>query len=328
MTPGFAARHWYRFTALSALLFPLSIVFGLLVWIRRTLYRTGLLPASRLPVPVIVVGNIMVGGTGKTPLVIWLAHFLCSRGMRPGIVTRGHGGARREPAAVSANDDPRICGDEPVLLARRTGVPVWSGVNRLAAGRALLEAYSQCDVLICDDGLQHYRLARDIEIAVEDGRGVGNGLMLPAGPLREPASRRVDARVINSKDDCPPGAFRMQLETAGIYRLDRPDDPLEVTALQALRVHAVAGIGDPQRFFASVKALGLEAIAHAFADHHDFQPHDLEFENCDAVLMTEKDAVKCVTFPRTDLFALRVDAVIDPAFVQFLEKRLHGFKTA
>ena len=328
----FAAHHWYRFSTLSALLYPASLLFRVVVWARRLLYRLRVLRTTLMPVPVIVVGNITVGGTGKTPLVLWLARILCELGRKPGVIASGYGGSRLEPAEVLAGDDPRVCGDEAALLAARAGVPVWSGRNRVLAAEGLLRAHPDCDLLICDDGLQHYRLGRDLEIAVEDARGIGNGCMLPAGPLREPATRRVDARIVNAtqreKGQLLPGTYRMQLEPAGFYRLDRHETSVDAEALRGRRLHAVAGIGDPGRFFSSLNDLGFEIIAHAFADHHAYAPQDLEFDHCDAVLMTEKDAVKCAGFARADLYALRVEAKLDPGFVQFLEKWLNGHKAS
>lgn len=328
----FAARHWYRFSTLSAFLYPASLLFRILVWARRLLYRVRVLRTTHMPVPVIVVGNITVGGTGKTPLVLWLARLLRELGRKPGVIASGYGGRLLAPAEVFAGDDPRVCGDEAALLAARAGVPVWSGRNRVQAAEALLRAHPDCDLLICDDGLQHYRLGRDLEIAVEDARGFGNGCMLPAGPLREPATRRVDARVVNTthkeKGRKTPGAYRMRLEPAGFYRVDQRETRVDTMVLRGRRLHAVAGIGDPARFFASLNDLGLEFIAHAFADHHAYVPHDLEFDNCDAVLMTEKDAVKCAGFARANLYALRVEAKLDPGFVQFLEKWLNGHKAS
>ena len=328
MNPQFAQRHWYRFSALSFFLYPISLLFGLVVWVRRVLYRCSLLTATRMPVPVIIVGNLTVGGTGKTPLVLWIARMLSERGFRPGLIASGYGGTRLHPAAVAAGDDPRLSGDEAVLLAMHAAAPVWAGRDRVGAAYSLLRSHPECDVLICDDGLQHYRLARDVEIAVEDSRGLGNGCLLPAGPLREPASRPVDARILNVGAEAireqPPGTYRMHLKPAGLYRLDQPEIGVDVTFLRGRRLHAVAGIGDPGRFFASLQEIGLVATTHAFPDHHDFSNRDLDFDDCDAVLMTEKDAVKCGGFARSDLYALRVEASLDPGFANFLEKKLHG----
>jgi tetraacyldisaccharide 4'-kinase len=326
---SFAERHWYRLSAVSLLLFPLSLAFRAAVALRRLLYRTGILSRERVPVPVIVVGNLTAGGTGKTPLVLWLVEELRRRGRAPGIVSRGYGAGARPPRLVQAGDDPALAGDEPVLLARRSGAPVWIGADRPAAARALLAASPSCDVILCDDGLQHYRLARDFEIAVEDERGFGNGFMLPAGPLREPAGRRVDVRVLNRAAGAPATAaagprLAMRLVPAGLYRVGEPAAPVAPASLAGKRLHAVAGIGDPARFFRSLDALGLRATPHAFPDHHRYTPEDLDFPDCDYVLMTEKDAVKCGRFGRSDLIALRVDAAPEPALAETIMHRIHG----
>lgn len=319
-----AARHWYRLSPVSILLTPLSLVFRALVWLRRASYRFGLLASMRLPVPVIVVGNLTVGGTGKTPLVLWLAAELRRRGRRPGVLCRGYGGHHvGAPRAVTSGDDPAVTGDEALLLAERARCPVWIGVDRGRAGHALLSAHPECDVIICDDGLQHYRLRRDFEVAVEDERGLGNRLLLPAGPLREPASRRVDATVINGGQPRL-GTYSMRLRASGIYRVCQPEERVALSDLPGKRLHAVAAIGNPQRFFAELDRMGLAVVAHAFPDHYAYRPEDLEFANCDLVLMTEKDAVKCRKFGRRDLVAVRVDAEPDPALAELIWSRIDG----
>jgi tetraacyldisaccharide 4'-kinase len=321
---SFAARHWYRLSPISILLFPVSLVFRLSVALRRLLYRLGILRSVRVPVPVIVVGNLTVGGTGKTPLVLWLADSLRRRGRRPGILSRGYRGRNAGPRAVRAGEEAALVGDEPLLLAERSGCPVWIGADRAACARALLAAHADCDVILCDDGLQHYRLQRDFEIAVEDGRGLGNRLLLPAGPLREPASRRVDATVANDAQPRP-DAFRMSLKPAGFRRVDDPGRPVVLPSeLSGRRLHAVAGIGNPERFFAELARMKLTFTPHAFPDHHPFRPADLEFAECDFVLMTEKDAVKCRQFGRRDLIALRVEAEPDPALADLILRRIDG----
>ena len=323
----FAARHWYRLSAVSLLLFPLSLVFRLLVALRRWLFRVGALPSVRLRVPVIVVGNLTVGGTGKTPLILALVDALRAKGLRPGILSRGHGGTDIGPRAVREGDDAMQVGDEPLLLAERSGCPVWIGADRAAAARALLAAHARCDVLLCDDGLQHYRLQRDFEIAVEDERGLGNGFLLPAGPLREPAARRVDATVVNGAEP-KPGAFRMRLAPVGLYRIDGHGAALAQSELSGKRLHAVAGIGNPERFFEGLSRMGLAFSAHPFPDHHAFRAADLEFADCDFVLMTEKDAVKCRHFGRRDLIAVRVEAELDSALAELILGRIHGLAAA
>ncbi|MGE5791511.1 MAG: tetraacyldisaccharide 4'-kinase [Bacteroidota bacterium] len=327
MGASFPERHWYRFSWLSALLAPLSLVFGAVAGARRLAYRAGWRRAERLPVPVVVVGNLVAGGTGKTPLVLWLAGALGARGFRPVIVSRGYRGANERPCEVAAGGEPARFGDEPLLLAERSGVPVWIGRDRAAAARAALAAHADRDVVICDDGLQHYALARDFEIAVEDERGFGNGLLLPAGPLREPPSRQVDATVVNGAA-ARAGRFAMRLEPADVRGVRDARLAIGADALRARRLHAVAGIGNPARFFATLESLGLAFTPHPFPDHHPFAPGDLEFPDCDAVLMTEKDAVKCRSFPRDDLYALRVEARVDERLADLVARRLHGLEAA
>ena len=325
-------RHWHSVTPLAYILYPFSLLFRFAVALRRALYRTGVRPAVKLPVPVIIVGNITVGGTGKTPLALWLANLLRERGMRPGIVSRGYGRRSAAPREVTGDGDPAECGDEPLLLAQRSNAPVWVGADRAAAARALLLAHPECDVIISDDGLQHYRLARDIEIAVIDGaRGLSNGLMLPAGPLREPAARltAVDAIVVNISQAArvgfraiAPAAFAMTLQSRGFHNLLNPDHKAAPEQFMNRRVHAVAGIGNPQRFFELLQRLGLTFTAHPFPDHHAFGAGDLAFADADFVIMTEKDAVKCRTFATERHWVLRVDAEIDPAFGELILKKL------
>ena len=328
----FSDRHWYRLSWLSVALLPLAALFRLSANLRRLAYRIGVLRSERLPVPVIVVGNITAGGTGKTPLTLWLCGILQEQGFRPGIVSRGYGG-RTSLLAVTADSDPAAAGDEPVLLARRSRCPVWIGRDRVAAARALLAASPECDVIVCDDGLQHYRLQRDVEIVVLDGsRGLGNGLPLPAGPLRDGAARlrSVDAVVINGPGD--PGLrtasrFDMSLEGSRFHNLLNPGHTASASEFQGRRLHAVAGIGNPSRFFGHLQRLGLSFTAHAFPDHHPFAPADLDFENADEIIMTEKDAIKCQRFARENQWALSVDAAADPELGQLILNRLktrHG----
>ncbi len=316
-------RYWYRISPLHLALWPLSLVFAAAAALRRWLYRRGMRRVTRLPVPVIVVGNINVGGTGKTPLVIWLARMLQAHGWNPGVVCRGYGGNARGPQRALRTSDPRTVGDEAVLLARRCACPVWVAADRVLGARALVDAHADCNILIADDGLQHYALARDVEVAVVDGtRGFGNGMLLPAGPLREPRRRldRVDAVVINGaalfpRESLPHTVpcFDMQLEGRVFYDVLNPSQRAGPERFARQRIHAVAAIGNPQRFFEHLRDLGLSFAAHAFADHHAFAAADLAFAGNDAVIMTEKDAVKCERFGNENLWALQVDAVTDPA---------------
>jgi len=315
---GRCPTFWLPLHTLLAI--PLSWIFGLLAGLRRVLYRVGLRRTQRLPVAVIVVGNITVGGSGKTPLTITLVHWLCQAGYTPGIVSRGYGGSARAPMPVAPDSDPALVVDEPVLLARRAGCPVWIGRERAEAARQLLMFHPQVDVLIADDGLQHLALARDIELVVVDAaRGFGNGRLLPAGPLREPLSRlaTVDAMVINGQRDLPiSGAvprYAMRISGTRFVNLARPQQGISAAQLIAQLAgdvpHAIAGISHPDRFFDQLTVLGIKAQAHAFADHHAYVESDLP---AGTVLMTEKDAVKCAAIGqrvgRDDLWFLAVDA--------------------
>ena len=318
---GIYPVSWQRVTSITVLLVPAAWLFRAAVKFRRKLYAWNLLGRERVAVPVIVVGNISVGGTGKTPLVLWLADFLRHSGYQPGIVSRGYGAAATQARPVDAAGDASDYGDEPLLLARRSGCPVWVGADRVAAARALLARHPDCNILISDDGLQHYRLARDIEIAVVDaGRAFGNGFTLPAGPLREPVSRLKSVDLVVCNGEQPPPelklitAFRMTLEGLGFYQLRQPARWVPATHFLHRRVHAVAGIGNPQRFFDTLQAMGLAFTPHAFPDHHAYAAGDLQFADGGTVLMTEKDAVKCAAFSGDEHWALRVSANIDPEF--------------
>ena len=329
----FAARHWFRVSPLSLLLAPISWLFRLVVAVRRSFYALGIFKVERLSVPVIVVGNLIVGGTGKTPLVAWLAGWLKAQGYRPGIVLRGYAASAESPREAKPGDSPDVIGDEALLLAETTRCPVWIGRDRAAAGRSLLQQHGDCNVIVSDDGLQHYGLARDLEIAVEDARGYGNGLLLPAGPLREPAGRRVDATIVNgSVSSIEHRQFRhgpifeMRVVPVGFFSMDGAEVPVSV--LRDRRLHAVAGTGNPGRFFTSLRELGLQFVSHEYPDHHAFKPNDLNFQQCDRILMTEKDAVKCRSFQRDDLVMLRVVAEPVPAFGEYLLKAVHGLPSA
>jgi len=327
---------WYRIRPAHLALFPLSLLFGAVVAFRRWLYRVAALRSVRVRVPVIVVGNITVGGTGKTPAVLWLVEYLREHGYRPGVITRGYGGSE-DLQEVRPGSDPARAGDEPVLLARRAGAPVFAGRDRAQAALALLAAHPSCDVLVSDDGLQHYGLARDIEVAVVDGeRGFGNGLLLPAGPLREPVRRLayVDAVLVHGDTPLPPlraPQFLSSLAGDSFFNLLNPDFRATAPDLRDKALHAIAGIGSPQRFFTQLQRLGLTFRAHPFPDHFRFSADDLAFARDDVVLMTEKDAVKCVAFARQDWWYLPVEAEVDPALGNLILAKLrslHGRKAA
>lgn len=317
-------RHWYRITPLHIILLPISFIFRLLATVRRALFRSALLTSEKLPVPVIVVGNITVGGSGKTPLTLWLAQQLLDSGWHPGIISRGYGSQATTPQAVQPSSDPDLVGDEAVLMAQRKFCPVWVGRDRAAVAHALLQAHPECDVLLSDDGLQHYRLQRNVEIAVVDGmRRFGNGFLLPAGPLREPPSRlaEVDAIVVHG-GVAAAGEFSMQLHGEIFYNLLNPDTSVQAVDFYGQRLHAIAGIGHPQRFFSHLNSLGLTVHAHPFPDHHRYVPDDVVYADADAILMTEKDAVKCAAFATEKCWVLRVDAQLDPSFTQHILERI------
>ena len=309
-------RIWYGQSRWYLALLPLAWIFGALAAIRRRLYRSGLLASASVGVPVVVVGNLSAGGTGKTPVVIWLVRELAARGLQPGVVSRGY---RGRPGAVpelaTADGDPGSCGDEPLLIARRTGRPVAVHPDRVAAARLL--ASQGADVIVADDGLQHYRLRRDVEIAVVDGHRLwGNGRLLPAGPLREKPARLkdVDRVLVNDGD---PGAVRLQVDgTVPVARFTLvPGPAMRVDGngqrpLESLRgetVHAIAGMARPERFFESLEALGIDLRRHPLPDHASILPADLEFGDELPVLMTEKDAVKCAGFAHRRCWYVPVD---------------------
>lgn len=344
-------RAWRRRGWLACLLWPLSLLFGALTAWRRALYGSGRLPSVRLPVPVIVVGNIYIGGTGKTPLVIWLVQVLRAAGYRPGVVSRGYGGRGSSPRLVGAAAEIDAVGDEPLLIAARGACPVMVGRDRSAAAQALLKTHPEVNLIVADDGLQHYRLARDIEIMLFDERGVGNGWLLPAGPLREAAARGRDFTVLNAGPELavPPqiGApvFRMQLVGVVAERLLDRRQRLPLTPVlhipepdgapgmrQASRVLAAAGIGNPARFFALLRATGLAFDALPLPDHYSFAENPFASDTADIILITEKDAVKCSRHPilKNDprLWVVPVTARIDDALAQHILEKLRGHPTA
>lgn len=313
-------RHWLFWP-----LVPLAGLFRLLVALRRLAFRRGWRRSERLPVLVIVVGNLTVGGTGKTPLVLWLADWLRDQGWKPGILLRGYRGtSSRWPRRVAVDDDPRELGDEAVLLARKSPAPVAAGPDRVAAGRLLL-AGAACDILVSDDGLQHYRLQRDLEILVIDGgRGFGNGFCLPAGPLREPLSRArgIPLRLC-SGGGCP-DAEPLILQVGDLVNLRHPERTLPLASFKRRRVTAVAGIGNPERFFALLRREGLHVEERPYPDHHAFTAAEVAAWPPGPVLMTEKDAVKCLAFAGEDHWYLPVSAVPSVAFQRQLSQALKG----
>lgn len=325
---------WYKEMYISTWLMPLSMLYVDAIRLRRYLYRTGLKKSTRLPVPVIIVGNLTVGGTGKTPLVIWMVDFLQRHGYKPGVISRGYAGSKQQnPQRVTVDSDPVVVGDEPLLLARRCGCPVVVCPDRPAAAQYLL-ANDRCDIIISDDGLQHYALQRDIEIVVIDGeRRFGNGYCLPVGPLREPPERvkSVDLVVVNEPKEFLEGEFAMHCAGESLVNLVSGErKPL--SAFAGNECHALAGIGNPQRFFRQLAAAGLNCKTHAFPDHHAFTAADLNFKDDKPVIMTEKDAVKCIGFAEVRHWYLPIDASLPDTFsaqlLSLLKDKTDGQKIA
>ena len=325
-------RHWSRRGALAWLLWPASLLFGIVVFFRRLFFRLHIFNGHKAGIPVIVVGNLTAGGSGKTPLVLRVVEILREHGWKPGIVSRGYGGSSAArggaPREASIASDAAEVGDEPILLARRSGCPVWVAPERNAACRSLRAQHPECDVIVTDDGLQHYALARDVEICVVDGRGFGNGFLMPAGPLREPPSRLSSVDAVVAHGGAEIGGFKMQLQGETLVRITDARDVRPAKSFAGQRVHAVAGIGDPKRFFLQLARFGLKPVPHPFPDHHPFRPDDLDFGDETPVVMTEKDAVKCKRFAKSNHWVFPVSASLDPAFERWLLEKLSGSKAA
>ncbi|MDF0732588.1 tetraacyldisaccharide 4'-kinase [Pseudomonas entomophila] len=316
---------WYAGHPALALLRPLEALYRRVVTRKRERFISGERPGYRAPVPVIVVGNITVGGTGKTPMILWLIEHCRRQGLKVGVVSRGYGAKPPQlPWRVEARQEAAQAGDEPLLIVQRTGVPLMIDPDRARAVQALL-ASEPLDLILCDDGMQHYRLARDLELVLIDAaRGLGNRRCLPAGPLREPVERlgEVDALLYNGASADPEGAFAFGLQPRALVNLRSGErrDLDHFPAGQAL--HAVAGIGNPQRFFKTLLGLNWQPVPHPFADHAQFSVDSLTFTPTLPLVMTEKDAVKCRAFAGDDWWYLAVDAVPSSAFVAWFDDQL------
>lgn len=321
---------WYKEMYLSAWLMPLSMLYVDAIRLRRWLYRVGVYRQIKLPVPVIVVGNLTVGGTGKTPLVVWLVEFLRSQGFKPGVISRGYAGtAGTGPRSVTVDSEPAQVGDEALLLARRCACPVVVDADRPAAARHLLANFP-CNVIVSDDGLQHYALARDVEIVVIDGlRRFGNGYCLPVGPLREPPERikQVDLVVVNGGDELQAGEMAMACRGEQLVNLHNGERKA-LAEFAGTACRAIAGIGNPRRFFRQLADAGLTCETLAFPDHHAFSKSDLEFNDGKPLIMTEKDAVKCAAFAEPNFWYLPISAELPAEFsqqlLQLLKNKTHG----
>jgi tetraacyldisaccharide 4'-kinase len=308
---------WQAHSLLACAWLPLGVFFFMLAGLRRFSYRLGLAHSRKLTVPVVVVGNIAVGGSGKTPVVIWLANALRENGWQPGIVSRGY---------------------EPILLARRTACPLWIGRDRFLAGQALLAAHPEVNIILTDDGLQHYGLYRDAEIVVIDDAILGNQWPMPAGPLREPMSRLAHTTLIIAHGELSASTRQklptrpcvdMRLLPGRFYRLDDPSLQCDASTLVAQPLHALAGIARPERFFDTLRSLGLSLQStRALPDHYAFTPEDLDRPDGEVLLITEKDAVKCSSFSPRNVWVLPVEAHIEKIALDYLLECLHGPETA
>jgi tetraacyldisaccharide 4'-kinase len=326
----FLQNLWYGNQPLSMALMPAAWVYAGLAVLRRQSYVSGLLRQHRVAAPVVMVGNLSVGGTGKTPLVIWIYKFLLASGYKPGIISRGYRGrATHWPQQVRPDSDPATVGDEAVVIARHCRGPMAVGPDRRAAAEALIRHHG-CDVIVSDDGLQHYPLWRDVEIAVIDGvRRHGNGRCLPAGPLREPHARLGAVDMVVTNGIAGRGEFSMKYLPQPLRPLREPGG---AGTPKVTEVHGVAGIGNPESFFNLLRAQGYRVHKHRFPDHHAFRRQDIEFNDGLPVVMTEKDAVKCERFAGPLHYCLPIEAELPPVFghrlLELLRRNQHGQKTA
>jgi len=322
-------EQWYASKQWGKILWPLSKLFAYVVRLRKYCYEKNIFAKYKAEVPVVIVGNLTVGGTGKTPLVIYLARLLTAHGYRPGIVSRGYKGQVNSVILVSPHSNPKVVSDEAVLLANRSKCPVMVSKKR-AVGVKQLVQHHKVNIILCDDGLQHYGLERDIEIAVIDGvRRFGNGQSLPMGPLREPESRLDDVDLIvvngNPKSEAEQA---MSLVCNHVYSLKDPAKVLSIGSFKGTQVHAIAGIGYPDKFFQHLRNEGLDVIPHPFPDHYEYSPIDVVFPDNKPILMTEKDAVKCKHFVSSKHWAVAVSAILpkkfDDRLLQLIDEVKHA----
>ena len=319
-------RVWYGRSVISLLLLPLSGIFWLVITFRKLVYTS--IPGLRrkYSVPIIVVGNVSVGGTGKTPMVIFLCEQLKKLGYKPGIASRGYGGGVTACTLLQSSHSANEVGDEPILIFKRTNVPVMVGANRIEVIEKLISDH-QCEIVICDDGLQDYRFVHDIEISMVDGdRQFGNKRLLPAGPLREQVSRvsECDLQVVTSRSVPELSTDCMNYQVHDLVAINDPNSRRPIGSLNGKTVHAIAGIANPRRFFDLLRAHGLKLIEHAYDDHAVYSPADFEFPDNYPVLITEKDAVKCINFNANNVWYLPVTAQLPDSFVPRIQQLLRG----
>ena len=341
---GWLHRQWQRRGIWAWLMAPFSLVAYLVLALRHLSLRSIAANSARAPIPVIMVGNLYIGGTGKTPIVIALLEQLRAKGWHPGVISRGYGVQAGADALTGCGTiDASRFGDEPALIARESGAPVAVHPNRRLAWQALLKHYPQTDVIVSDDGLQHATLTRDIELVVQDTRGVGNGWLLPAGPLRDPPARlrTIDALItrLTTTESPPPSRglapkeFEARMSISGFRQLagEQRLSPAEFLAFCANKtISAYAGIGAPERFFVDLRTLGLQLQrTTALPDHHTFTPTTLCAPQADIVIITSKDAVKCDALPDEKIWVAQVRSTFsDPHFAEWLDERLNQIQTA
>jgi len=322
------AQEWQQRGPLAWALTPFACVFGAVAAARRAAFALGWLERVNVQLPVVVVGNVTVGGTGKTPTVIALVDALRSAGFTPGVISRGYGAKIVRPTAVTPASSAAAAGDEPLLISRRTGAPVWVCPDRVAAARALRDAHPDVDVIVSDDGLQHYRLARDVELVVFDHRLGGNGFLLPAGPLREPLLRHRDATLVNNPYDRAlppwPDTFALKLAPGDAWHLDNPKLRRPLAQFKGERVLAAAGIGAPERFFATLRAAGLSPATRALPDHYAFSTNPFVDVDADTILITEKDAVKLGSWHDARIWVVPVEAALDHRLIALVVEKVRG----
>jgi tetraacyldisaccharide 4'-kinase len=330
-------QAWMQRGWLACLLWPCSVIFGGLIKLRLFLYRLGWLRQHKLAVPVIVVGNIFVGGTGKTPLTIWLLKQLQRAGYHPGVISRGYGGKADGPCIVLADSSAQQVGDEPVLIVQQSAVPVVVSKDRVAAGRTLLAHFPQVDVIVADDGLQHYALGRDVELVLFDVRGVGNGWLLPAGPLREPMTRGRDITVVNLTPgkalpaSLPPDTVVMRLVGSSAKQLIHDEQTKLLAELDVnQKIVAAAGIGNPERFFTLLRKQGIRFSTLPLPDHFNYAENPFLRVTADLILITEKDAVKCRQSPVISadprIWVVAVEAEIDDGVMDGVLRKLKSWR--
>ncbi len=317
--------YWQSVNLKSLLLWPLSLLFCVIAWLRRMAYQNGIFTSFRASIPVIIVGNITVGGSGKTPLIIYLVKYLKKTGMKPAVISRGYGGSVRQATAVCDDSQAEVVGDEPLLIYQQTACPVVVGPVR-AEDVSYIQQHYDCNIILSDDGMQHYALQRDAEIAVIDAdRGFGNGFCLPAGPLREKPSRlnEVDLVIYNGGESTKP-SFRLQ--ASNCTAVGHSSQSVSLLSFSGQTVHALAGIGHPQRFFDMLESQGIKVIPHAFPDHWKYTAGDLKFEDAHAVLMTEKDAVKCQQFKLDNCWSVPVEVQLSDNARQAIDNLIDSLK--